>query len=58
MWQLMGPFIKTNLKRHVTPDLFDIFGPAYAPLLERAFVLIILWLIILWMYRRKIFLRI
>ncbi|HPD47372.1 MAG TPA: hypothetical protein P5279_12450 [Anaerohalosphaeraceae bacterium] len=54
----MGPFIKTNLKRHVTPDLFDIFGPAYAPLLERAFVLIILWLIILWMYRRKIFLRI
>ena len=30
----------------------------YAPILERAAVLLALWLICLWMYRRKIFLKI
>jgi len=58
MWQLMGGFIRENAKRHISRDVFDIFGAAYSPVLERAVVLLVLWLIVLWMYHRKIFLRI
>jgi hypothetical protein len=33
-------------------------GPACVPMLERGTVLVVLWLILLWMYRRGLFLRI
>jgi len=58
LWQLMGGFIRGNVRRHLGPDVFESFGPAYAPMLQRLAVLLVLWLIVLWMYRRKIFLRI
>lgn len=58
MWQLMGGFIRENVQRHISRDIFAIFGEAYSPVMERAIVLLVLWLIVLWMYRRKIFLRI
>jgi heparan-alpha-glucosaminide N-acetyltransferase len=58
MWQLMGGFIRENVQRHIGRHIFELFGPAYVPVLERATVLLVLWLVILWMYRRKIFLRI
>ena len=37
---------------------FQVFGLVYEPLLTGAAVLLIFWLILFWMYRRKIFLRI
>ena len=58
MWQLMGGFIRENCKRHLGRNIFEFFGTAYTPVLERAIVLVVLWLIVLWMYRRKIFLRV
>ena len=58
MWQLMGGFIRDNIRRHVGQHVFESLGPAYVPILERLGVLIVLWLVVLWMYRRKIFLRI
>jgi len=58
LWQLMGGFIRDNLKRHIGPDVFEIAGQAYAPGLERLAVLVVLWLVVLWMYRRRVFLRI
>jgi heparan-alpha-glucosaminide N-acetyltransferase len=58
MWQLMGGFIRENVQRHICRNIFEIFGESYSPVLQRAIVLLVLWLIILWMYRRKIFLRI
>jgi len=58
MWQLMSGFIRENLKRHLGTHLFESFGIIYAPILERASVLLVFWLILLWMYRRKIVLRI
>jgi len=58
LWQLMGSFVRDNLKRHLGPDIFAAFGAPYAPILERALVLLVFWLILLWMYRRKIFLRV
>ena len=58
MWQLMGGFIRENVQRHIGRNVFESFGPEYSPVLERAVVLLVLWLVVLWMYRRKIFLRI
>ncbi len=58
MWQLMGGFIRDNVRRHVGPHVFESAGEACVPGLERLAVLIVLWLVVLWMYRRRIFLRI
>lgn len=57
-WQLMGGFIRDNLKRHLGQQVFQSLGEVYAPTLERLAVLLVLWLVVLWMYRRRIFLRI
>ncbi len=43
---------------HLGRGVFEIFGPAYEPVLRGAAVLLIEWLILWWMYRRKIFLSI
>jgi len=43
---------------HVGKELFAQTGAVYAPLLHGAAVLLIYWIILLWMYRRRIFLRI
>lgn len=55
---LFEDFISRNLTIHLGEDLFKHFGDAYAPLLHGAAVLLVFWLILFWMYRRKIFLRI
>jgi predicted acyltransferase len=46
------------LKRHFGQNTFKLFGEAYESLFLGAGVLLVSWLILLWMYRRKIFLRI
>jgi heparan-alpha-glucosaminide N-acetyltransferase len=58
MWQLLGGFISDNLKIHMGQRIFECTGTIYAPLLERIAILLVFWLILLWMYRRKLFLRI
>jgi predicted acyltransferase len=58
LWQLMGGFIKDNVRRHLGRDVFLSLGPDYATMLERGAILAVLWLILLWMYRRGIFIRI
>jgi predicted acyltransferase len=58
LWQLMGGFIKDNVRRHLGRHVFEALGPDYTTMLERGTVLVVLWLILLWMYRRGIFLRI
>jgi heparan-alpha-glucosaminide N-acetyltransferase len=56
-WTLEG-FVTGALARHVGPAPFLIFGAPFEPVLRGAAVLTVIWLIIWWMYRRKIFLRI
>src|SRR6266568_6403935 len=51
-------FAAENLARHLGAGVFRVLGEAYAPLLQGAAVLLLLWLILHWMYRRRIFLRI
>ncbi len=58
MWQLMSGFVRDNLKRHLGPRIFEGFGLSYAPILERVALLLIFWLVLLWMYRRRIFVRV
>ena len=58
MAHLFEDFIKRGLKTHLGRDFFQFAGPAYEPFFHGAATLLVLWLILLWMYRRKIFLRI
>lgn len=58
LWQLMGGFIKDNFRRHLGRHVFESLGPDYTMMLERGAVLVVLWFILLWMYRRGLFLRI
>ncbi len=51
-------FISSALVRHLGPAPFAVMGPPFEPVLRGVGVLIVFWLILYWMYRRKIFLRI
>ncbi len=55
---LFDSFIYKNLTTHLGQNAFKIAGGIYEPLLHGAAVLFVFWLILYWMYRRKIFLRI
>jgi len=46
------------LQIHLGRRVFESFGRAFAPVLLGGTTLVIFWLVLLWMYRRKIFLRI
>lgn len=55
---LFETFIAQNLAVHLGRNFFEFAGAAYEPFFHGAAVLLIFWLILLWMYRRKLFLRI
>jgi predicted acyltransferase len=55
---LWESFIARNLTIHLGKNAFEVIGHPYEPLLHGAAVLLVLWLILYWMYRRKLFLRI
>jgi predicted acyltransferase len=55
---LFPHFINEALPRHFGLEAFSTFGAAYKPLLLGFGVLIVEWLILFWMYRRKVYLRI
>jgi predicted acyltransferase len=58
MAALFERFIADNLTIHLGKEFFKVSGAPYEPLLHGAAVLLVLWLILFWMYRRKVFLRI
>jgi predicted acyltransferase len=51
-------FVHRSVYTHLGPDFFSKVSGRFAPIVESASVLLVLWLILWWMYRRKIFLRI
>ena len=55
---LFEGFIGSSLDTHLGANAFKVFGLAYEPLVHGALVLFVMWLLLLWMYRRKLFLRI
>jgi predicted acyltransferase len=57
LWQLSGGYIKSQMRIHFGQDVFIRLGTTYTALMERALVLLVIWLILWWMHRRKIYLR-
>lgn len=55
---LFNNFIQKNLFTNLGRGVFTFLGSAYQPLLHGAATILVCWLILFWMYRRKIFLRI
>ena len=58
MAHLFESSVFRDLTTHLGASTFKIFGDAYERLVHGAAVLVVLWLMLFWMYRRKIFLRI
>ncbi len=56
-WTMEGFFLGA-VNRHIGTAFFTLLGPAFEATLRGAVVMAIFWLILFWMYRRKIFLRI
>ncbi len=55
---LFDDFIAKSLTTHLGAGLFQIFGKAYQPLLHGGATLLVMWLLLYWMWRRKLFLKI
>jgi predicted acyltransferase len=51
-------FVSSALVRHAGRAPFAMLGPPFEPVLRGFGVLLVFWLILFWMYRRRIFLRI
>ena len=58
LWQLSGGFIRRSLTTHLGQEFFSRWGPDFVPMMERMSVLVVLWMIVAWMYRQRIFVRI
>ena len=55
-WLLVG-LVRDALTRHLGIDAFRVFGPEYEPLLQGGAVLLVFWLILWGLYRRRWFLK-
>jgi hypothetical protein len=55
MWE---SFLARNLVTNLGEKTFLILGPGLQPLLLGTSILLLYWLFLFWMYRRKVFLRI
>jgi len=51
-------FISSSFRIHLGETLFAFLGAGLRPLLHGAAILLCYWLVLFWMYRRKIFLKI
>jgi predicted acyltransferase len=59
MAHLIDPkFIAGSFRTHLGQGVFETWGAAYEPFAVGLAVLAVYWLILFWMYRRRIFLRI
>nr|WP_240428530.1 DUF5009 domain-containing protein [Tunicatimonas sp. TK19036]WKN40310.1 DUF5009 domain-containing protein [Tunicatimonas sp. TK19036] len=54
----MKVFISNSLYIHLGQNFDQIFGSAYATLVQGGLVLLLEWLILYWMYKKKIFIKI
>jgi heparan-alpha-glucosaminide N-acetyltransferase len=55
---MMPEFLISTFSTHLGPHAFAIAGAALQPLLEGIAMLAVYWLVLYWMYRKKLFLRI
>jgi predicted acyltransferase len=55
LWQR---FILDSFRIHLGRGVFQVFGTGTEPLLQGMAVLLVYWLVLFWMYRRKVFLKV
>lgn len=55
---LWEQFLVDSFRIHLGANAFQLFGTGVEPFVRGTTVLLVFWLILFWMYRRKIFLRI
>ena len=55
---LFERFIIDSFRINLGPNVFQIFGSGLEPFVQGVAVLLVYWLILFWMYRRKLFLRV
>lgn len=53
-----GSFIRESFKIHLGQHYDTVFGDGYSSLVSGALILLIEWLILRWMYKKKIFIKI
>jgi predicted acyltransferase len=53
-----GSFIRQSFKIHLGQHYDSLFGDGYASLVSGALILLVMWLILRWMYKKKIFIKI
>lgn len=58
MSQLMRPWTGATLRCHLGESYASILGAKFAPLVEANAILLVFWLIVWWLSRQKIFVRI
>jgi len=58
MAHIFGNFIGKSLTTHLGTEAFNLLGAAYQTLLLGGAVLLVLWFMLFWMYRRRLFLKI
>ena len=58
LYEVGAKFVAESLATHLGARTFAAFGTAYAPFVLGLFTLAAMWLVLFWMYRRRIFLRI
>jgi len=58
MAHLIDRFIIASFRISFGQNIFNIFGDGYSTLLSGWTVIIVFWLMLYWMYRRKLFIRI
>jgi predicted acyltransferase len=58
MAHLFERFIMDSFRIHLGPGAFQFLGASVEPLLRGTGVLLVYWLMLYWMYRRKLFLRV
>lgn len=55
---VMDDFTVAMFRTHFGPDAFQVFGPPYEPFVRGVAILSIIWLVLFWMYRRRLFLKV
>ncbi|HXW04324.1 MAG TPA: hypothetical protein VD833_03760 [Vicinamibacterales bacterium] len=51
-------FVGRSFRIHLGTGVFELLGPALAPVLLGAATLLVFWLVLFWMYRARLFVRI
>jgi len=58
MEELSHDWFDRTLRTHFGAQIYELLGKAYEPFLHRLWVLLAMWLVLLWLYRQRIFIRI